>query len=140
MNIMKEAHKLAKEIKKEFPEIDYMAQLGICISYLSNKKEDVKMLEMKGTDKQVQYANDLVKVIAENVNKANTTLCDEEDKEILKEMCKLFNNAEDILYYEDEIKSMNSDNARNISATVELIANDGKFRKIRKQAKKNLGL
>ena len=33
-NIMKEAHRLAKEIKKEYPEVDYMAQLGICLSFL----------------------------------------------------------------------------------------------------------
>ena len=33
-NIMKEAHKLTKEIKKEFPEVDYRFQLGLCISYL----------------------------------------------------------------------------------------------------------
>ena len=39
-NIMKEAHKLTKEIKKEFPEVDYKFQLGLCISYLS--KNEVK--------------------------------------------------------------------------------------------------
>ena len=44
-NIMKEAHKLTREIKAEFPEVDYKFQLGICISYLyeNKKKEDVKM-------------------------------------------------------------------------------------------------
>lgn len=42
MNIMKEAHRLTKEIKKEFKEVDYKAQLGICISYLS-KKGEIKM-------------------------------------------------------------------------------------------------
>lgn len=44
-NIMKEAHKLTKEIKKEYPEVDYKLQLGLCISYLSKNemKEDVEM-------------------------------------------------------------------------------------------------
>jgi hypothetical protein len=35
---MKEAHKLAKEIKREYPDVDYKAQLGICITYLSENK------------------------------------------------------------------------------------------------------
>ena len=44
-NIMKEAHKLTKEIKKEYPEVDYRFQLGLCISYLyeNEKKENVEM-------------------------------------------------------------------------------------------------
>lgn len=44
-NIMKEAHRLTKKIKAEFPNVDYKFQLGICISYLceNKKKEDVKM-------------------------------------------------------------------------------------------------
>lgn len=41
MNILKEAHKLTREIKKEFPEVDYMTQLGICISYLSQERKEV---------------------------------------------------------------------------------------------------
>lgn len=32
--IMKEAHRLTREIKGEFPEVDYKTQLGLCISYL----------------------------------------------------------------------------------------------------------
>lgn len=36
-NIMKEAHRLTKEIKKEFPEVDYKTQLGICLSFLSKE-------------------------------------------------------------------------------------------------------
>lgn len=32
--IMKEAHKMTKEIKAEYPEVDYKFQLGLCISYL----------------------------------------------------------------------------------------------------------
>ena len=36
-NIMKEAHRLTREIKKEFPEVDYQAQLGICLSFLYNE-------------------------------------------------------------------------------------------------------
>lgn len=45
-NILKKAHELTREIKKEFPEVDYKTQLGICISYLYNKEaEEVISLE-----------------------------------------------------------------------------------------------
>lgn len=59
MNIMKEAHKLTREIKKEFPNIDYKFQLGLCISYLYKNKEAVKMVELKGTEKQVKWGNSI---------------------------------------------------------------------------------
>lgn len=32
--LMKEAHKMAKEIKIEYPEVTYTTQLGICIKFL----------------------------------------------------------------------------------------------------------
>lgn len=48
-NIMKKAHEMTREIKKEFPGVDYKAQLGICISFLyeENKKGNDKMVNMK---------------------------------------------------------------------------------------------
>ena len=68
-NIMKEAHKLTKEIKKEFPEVDYKFQLGLCISYLSKNemKEDVEMVGLKGTEKQVKWAEDIRKEVVEKL-------------------------------------------------------------------------
>lgn len=55
--IMKEAHKMAKEIKAEFKEVDYKFQLGLCISYLL--KEEEKMVELQGSEKQIKWANDI---------------------------------------------------------------------------------
>ncbi|MBE6058502.1 hypothetical protein FDF69_19680 [Clostridium sporogenes] len=37
-NLFKEAHKLTKGIKKEFPEVDYKAQFAICLAYLQEDK------------------------------------------------------------------------------------------------------
>lgn len=54
--LMKEAHKMTKEIKKEFPEVDYKAQLGICMSYLLNKEE--KGMEEKITWEDVKKQMD----------------------------------------------------------------------------------
>lgn len=71
-NIMKEAHKLTKEIKKEYPEVDYKFQLGLCISYLSKNEmeEDVEMVELKGTEKQVKWAEDIRKEVVEKLQNA----------------------------------------------------------------------
>lgn len=56
--LMREAHKLTKEIVKKFPGTNYKVQLGLCISYLL--EEGVKeMKELKGTEKQVKWANDI---------------------------------------------------------------------------------
>lgn len=37
--IMKEAHKLTKEMKAKYPEINYQTQLGLFISYLLEEKK-----------------------------------------------------------------------------------------------------
>lgn len=54
--VMKEAHRLTKEIKKEFPNVDYKFQLGICMSYLLNRKGENEMVELQGSEKQVKWA------------------------------------------------------------------------------------
>lgn len=66
---MKEAHKLTKEIKEQYPEVDYMTQLGLCLSFLSQEKGGKEMVELKGTEKQIKYANDLIeRMMKENAN------------------------------------------------------------------------
>lgn len=57
--ILKEAHKLTKEIKAKYPEVDYRIQLGLCISYLLENKEEEGMKELKGSEKQVKWANEI---------------------------------------------------------------------------------
>lgn len=58
-NLFKEAHKLTKEIKAEYPNIDYKAQFGICLSYLQEMKGECKMVELKGSEKQIKWAKDI---------------------------------------------------------------------------------
>lgn len=60
--LMIKAHKMTKEIKKEYPNIDYKFQLGLCLAYLHEKGEN-EMVELKGTEKQVKWANDIRKVV-----------------------------------------------------------------------------
>lgn len=66
-NVMKAAHKLTKEIKAEFPEVDYSAQLGICISYLAKEGEKT-MVELKGSEKQIIWAEKIREILIESVN------------------------------------------------------------------------
>lgn len=42
-NLLKEAHKMTKEIKREYPEVDYKFQLGLCLSFLYKKGVDKKV-------------------------------------------------------------------------------------------------
>ena len=58
MNILKEAHKLTKEIKKEFPEVDYKAQLSICISYLSQERRESEMTAVEKIENEVKTIAD----------------------------------------------------------------------------------
>lgn len=47
--LMRKAHQMTREIKGEFPNVDYKFQLGLCISYLSKneEKEDGNMISYK---------------------------------------------------------------------------------------------
>ena len=54
-NLMKEAHKMTKEIKGQYPEVDYQAQLGLCLSFLAQEGEQEMKIEGK-SEKQIKYA------------------------------------------------------------------------------------
>lgn len=58
-NIMREAHKMTKQIVDKYGDVDYKAQLGLCLSFLSQEKGGKEMVELKGTEKQVKWAEDL---------------------------------------------------------------------------------
>ena len=59
INLMKEAHKLTKQIVSEYGDVDYRTQLCLCLSFLSQEKEGNEMVELKGTEKQVKWAKDI---------------------------------------------------------------------------------
>lgn len=64
--LMKKAHQMTKEIKKEFPEVDYKFQLGLCISCL-----------MKG-DKMNKRAEEIKNKL--NVTESEASLLEEVEK------------------------------------------------------------
>ena len=57
-NLMKEAHKMTREIVNKYGDVDYMTQLSLCLSFLS-QKGGKEMVELKGTEKQVKWAEDI---------------------------------------------------------------------------------
>lgn len=90
MNILKRAHQLTKEIKREYPEVDYKAQLGICLTFLYNNKEVKGMVELEGTEKQVKYAERLREKLNQVISDMNEleTVGDEFYKEERKVISK----------------------------------------------------
>ena len=57
-NLMREAHKMTREIVNKYGDVDYMTQLGLCLSFLS-QEGGKEMVELKGTEKQVKWAEDI---------------------------------------------------------------------------------
>lgn len=55
-NLFKKAHEMTKEIKKEFPDVDYKFQFVLCVKYLSKEGEH---MDLTGSDKQIKWANDI---------------------------------------------------------------------------------
>lgn len=68
--LMKEAHRLTKKIKNEFPEVNYKFQLGICMSYLLNGEGENEMVELQGSEKQVKWALSIREKTISTINEA----------------------------------------------------------------------
>jgi len=88
--IMKEAHRLAKELKEEFPNIDYKAQVGINIRYLLGKELPMSDLEKETKELDV-FVNEVLipqqkEKYGENYNKVMA--------KVSKEMEERFDKAE----------------------------------------------
>lgn len=45
--LMIKAHQMTKEIKNEYPEVNYKFQLGLCLAYLCENKGEVEVIEYK---------------------------------------------------------------------------------------------
>ncbi len=75
-NLFKKAHKMTREMVKEYGA-DYQAQFGLCLSYLLEER-GIEMVELKGTEKQVKWAEDIRSNMMEGLN--------EETKELLQQI------------------------------------------------------
>ena len=115
-NVMKAAHKMAKEIKREYPEVNYKFQLGLCISYLSqNEGDDVEMVELKGSEKQIKWAEELREVVTMWVNKGIEKAMpkfSEKNLVTLEEVIKVDMNNDLAAWWIEKFKGTKEDNLR----------------------------
>ena len=103
-NIMKEAHNLTKRIIRKGDS--YKATFRICLSFVhSQVKKGVNgMIELKGSEKQVKYANDIKANLITTMNKAIESI---EDNQL--ERGKRSKRADRIAnQLRDEIKLINT--------------------------------
>ncbi|MGX8126433.1 hypothetical protein ACWTV9_09250 [Clostridioides difficile] len=78
-NLFKKAHEMAGEIKRKYNDVDYKVQFSLCLSFL-NKKGDIKLKELNGSEKQIKWAN--------NIRKDILILVDELEKIDIEEIKK----------------------------------------------------
>ncbi|MTI53800.1 hypothetical protein [Geosporobacter ferrireducens] len=56
-NLFAQAHKMTREIVNTYGDVDYKVQFGFCLAYLQKEEEEkMQMTQLKGTEKQVAYA------------------------------------------------------------------------------------
>lgn len=68
--LMKKAHQMTKEIKAQYPEVDYKFQFGLCLSFLINKEEtEMEEKKLEGSEKQVKWATEIREVVVECAKK-----------------------------------------------------------------------
>ena len=96
-NLMKEAHKMTREIVNKYGDVDYMTQLGLCLSFLSQEKGEKEMVELKGTEKQIKWANEIREKALEIATRNN-----------LVEVIKVLTTKEDAKFFIDGYKQMTS--------------------------------
>ncbi len=86
--LVRKAHKLTREMKKEFPMIAYSFQFGLEMQYLLSNIKEVEntMVELKGTPKQVAWAEKIRDEKMEEWKKEQEDLKDAENKKYADEL------------------------------------------------------
>lgn len=67
-NLFKKAHEMTRKFAKEY-KVDYQAQFGLCLSFLFEAKEEKKMVELKGSEKQIKWAEDIRKEMIASIER-----------------------------------------------------------------------
>lgn len=92
-NLFKAAHKMAKEIKNQYKEVDYKVQFGLCLSYLlQNKGEMIEMVQLIGSEKQIKWAE---KIRIAKIEEASASK--EKNEALVKKQGKLNKVTENFL-------------------------------------------
>lgn len=125
--LMRKAHQLTKEIKAEFPEVNYLAQLGLCITCLM--KESNEMKELKGSEKQIAWAE---KIRIEQLNNLELKAREFEERALVAKIsAKPLSIAKQIRESIEEMRNEESakwwiDNRSIAAATVDKITGLGR--------------
>lgn len=102
-NLFKGAHKMAKEIKAEYKEVNYKFQFGLCLSYLGKIEGEIKMVKM------TRENNVMLKKVIEILKKLPEVETNSPyGKEVITEATEMFNKGWDSL--EDGIVVLTQDN------------------------------
>lgn len=71
-NLFKKAHEMTRKMKERYPEVDYQTQFGLYVSYLfeeGKEEEEEEVKELKGTPKQIAWAEKIRKEQLESFNR-----------------------------------------------------------------------
>ena len=93
--MFKKAHQMTREDKAQFPKVNYRVQFGLNLAFLHEVKEEIKVVELKGTEKQVKWATGIREKMVEIAKRNN-----------LKNVLELINSKEEAKYFIDNFKSM----------------------------------
>lgn len=98
--LVKEAHRLAKEIKREYPEVNYSFQFGLNMKYLLSEIKGVEkvMIVLLGSEKQIAWGNDIKEVIGNVLEEALSM--ELADKKIYNRQKEVTRRFADMFYQE----------------------------------------
>lgn len=114
--LMIKAHKMTKEIKNEYPTVDYKFQLGLCLAYLYENEGENEMVELKGSEKQIAWAKEIKEVVLEmaerTVEGATARYNEKQNKARTRrmneaiELLEKFKNEESAKFFIDNFKGL----------------------------------
>ena len=114
-NIMKEAHNLTKKIIKKGDS--YRATFRLCLSFIHTqvKKGVKKMVELKGSEKQIKWANDIREELnnilvtikeADIARKTRKNKSFEESSKKMNNAIEMINAKEESTFFIDNFKTI----------------------------------
>ena len=129
--LMIKAHEMTKKIKTQYPEVDYKFQLGLCLAYLYENEGDVEMVELKGTEKQVAWANEIREVVLEMAERSVKLMAKRYEERPRKawltrmnlatERLEMFKNEESAVYFIENFKYLLTRKNELVKANIENI-------------------
>ena len=92
-NLMKEAHEMTKEIKEQYPEVDYKFQLSLCLSFLSQNGGKEMLLKESYKAIAVNSGLDMDVFVKESCEKVEITKIVTKNQIIFERNKNNFNDA-----------------------------------------------